>query len=74
MVSREARDRYGSFIALGIVGLFVFSILLNTGMVMGIMPTAGIPLPFISYGGSNMVSSLIALGLLFSIHIRRYTN
>jgi rod shape determining protein RodA len=74
IISREARDRYGSLVALGLACMFAFYGIINMGMVMGMMPTTGLPLPLISYGGSSMVSSLCAIGILFSIHIRRYTN
>ncbi|MCB4792659.1 MAG: rod shape-determining protein RodA [Elusimicrobia bacterium] len=74
VIAREARDRYGSMVATGIATMFGFYAIINIGMVMGLMPAAGLPLPFVSYGGSSMVSSLTAIGILFSIHIRRYTN
>jgi rod shape determining protein RodA len=74
VIAREARDRYGSFVATGIAAMFGFYAVINIGMVMGLMPAAGLPLPLISYGGSGMVSSMISIGILFSIHIRRYTN
>ncbi|MFC1500980.1 rod shape-determining protein RodA [Elusimicrobiota bacterium] len=74
VIARDARDRYGSYVASGIATMFAFSGIINIGMVMGLMPTTGLPLPLLSYGGSSMVSSLCAIGLLFSIHIRRFTN
>jgi rod shape determining protein RodA len=73
-VARESRDRYGSLLATGIAAMFAFYAFINIGMVMGITPATGLPLPLISYGGSSMVSSLWALGILFSIHIRRFTH
>ncbi len=74
IVARESRDRYGSLVATGIAAMFAFYAFINMGMVMGITPATGLPLPLISYGGSSMVSSLWALGILFSIHIRRFTH
>ncbi|MDR1696237.1 MAG: rod shape-determining protein RodA [Endomicrobium sp.] len=73
VISREARDRYGSLVAIGIAAMFAFYALINISMVAGLMPVAGVPLLFLSYGGSSMVSSMIAAGILFSIHMRRYT-
>ena len=74
VIAREARDRYGSLVALGIAGMFTFYSVINIGMTMGLMPATGMPVPLLSYGGSSMVSSLWAIGLLFSVHIRRFTN
>ncbi|MBN1823773.1 MAG: rod shape-determining protein RodA, partial [Endomicrobiales bacterium] len=74
VVARESRDRYGSLVATGIATMFAFYAVINIGMVMGLMPATGLPLPFLSYGGSSMVSSFWALGILFSIHMRRFTH
>ena len=74
MVAREARDRYGSLIAAGVATMFVFYAGINMGMVMGLMPATGLPLPLISYGGSSMVTSLWGIGLLMCVHLRRFTN
>ncbi|MCL2390768.1 MAG: rod shape-determining protein RodA [Endomicrobia bacterium] len=73
VIAREARDRYGSLVAIGIAAMFAFYVVINISMVTGLMPVAGVPLLFLSYGGSSMVSSMIAVGILFSIHMRRYT-
>lgn len=73
-VAREARDRFGSLIATGIGTMFCFYAIINIGMVMGLMPATGLPLPLMSYGGSSMVSALWAIGILFSVHIRRFTH
>src|SRR5919199_605934 len=69
-VATVSRDRFGVLIAVGIATIFLFHVFVNVGMAMGIMPVTGIPLPFISYGRSNLVVSLISLGLLQSIVIR----
>jgi len=74
VIAREARDRFGSLVAVGISTMFAFYALINIGMVMGMMPATGLPLPLLSYGGSSMVSALWAIGILFSIHVRRFTN
>jgi len=69
-VATVARDRFGVLIAVGVATIFLFHVFVNVGMTMGIMPVTGIPLPFISYGRSSLVVSLISLGLLQSIAIR----
>ena len=69
-VATISRDRFGVLIAVGIGTMFLFHILVNVGMTMGIMPVTGIPLPFISYGRSSLVVSVMSLGLLQSIAMR----
>ncbi|MDQ3363418.1 MAG: rod shape-determining protein RodA [Actinomycetota bacterium] len=69
-VATISRDRFGVLIAVGIGTMFLFHILVNIGMTMGIMPVTGIPLPFISYGRSSLVVSVMSLGLLQSIAMR----
>ena len=66
-----ARDRYGVLVAAGIVAMFAFHLLVNVGMTVGIMPVTGIPLPFISYGGSSLVTCLASVGVLLNIHLQR---
>jgi len=61
---------FGSLIAGGIVSMLLFQVFVNIGMTIGIMPITGIPLPFVSYGGSSMVANLLAVGLLESVHVR----
>jgi rod shape determining protein RodA len=73
IVAKEARDRYGSLVAAGFATMFTFYAVINIGMVMGIMPVTGIPLLILSYGGSSIFSSLCAVGILCSIHMRRHT-
>lgn len=72
IIAKEARDRYGSLIAIGIATMFTFYIVINIGMVMGIMPVTGMPLPLLSYGGSSLLSSLCAIGVLCSISLRKH--
>jgi rod shape determining protein RodA len=69
-IATMARDMYGSVIAGGIASVFLFQVLVNVGMTLGIMPVTGIPLPFISYGGAALITNLMLVGLLESIHIR----
>jgi rod shape determining protein RodA len=66
-----ARDPFGAIVAGGIVLAFLFQVFVNVGMTMGIAPVTGIPLPFVTVGGSSMVVNLVAIGVLLSIHARR---
>lgn len=61
---------FGALVAAGVVTMLLFQIFVNIGMTIGIMPITGIPLPFMSYGGSAMVANMVAIGLLESIHVR----
>ena len=66
-IAANAKDEFGTMIALGIVAMFTFHLLVNMGMTIGIMPITGIPLPFVSVGGSSLTTNLMAIGLLLSI-------
>jgi rod shape determining protein RodA len=68
-----AKDPFGTYIAAGIATMFAIQMFVNVGMVIGIMPITGIPLPFLSYGGTSILVSFAAIGMLESIHMRRYT-
>ena len=65
-----ARDQFGTLLALGITAMILFQVVVNIGMNLGVMPVVGIPLPFISYGGSSMVTNLAGIGIVQSILIR----
>jgi rod shape determining protein RodA len=67
-----ARDHFGTLICVGVLSMFVFQVFQNIGMAMGIMPVTGIPLPFMSYGGSSTIAGFLAVGLVLSIHMRRF--
>ena len=67
----RARDPFGTFVAAGVFSMLAFQVVVNVGMAMSLMPVTGIPLPFISHGGSSLLSICIALGLLQSISMRR---
>jgi rod shape determining protein RodA len=66
-----ARDRFGFLLAAGLVGMFFFHILVNVGMTVGIMPITGIPLPFVSFGGSAVLTGFAGIGILLNIHSQR---
>jgi rod shape determining protein RodA len=69
-----ARDAFSAIVAGGIVIAFLFQVFVNVGMTMGIAPVTGIPLPFVTVGGSSMVANLIAIGVLQSIHARDHQS
>jgi rod shape determining protein RodA len=70
-IARNATDLYGTIVAAGIVAWFAFQSFENIGMTLGIMPVTGIPLPFVSYGGSSMFANCIAIGMLQSVKMQR---
>ena len=70
-IARMARDRYGFFLATGVFTMVVWQVFQNIGMTLGVTPVSGLPLPFISYGGSHLVSTAVLFGLVQSIHMRR---
>ena len=71
-IAMQADDLFGRLVATGVLCWFAFQAFENIGMTMGIMPVTGVPLPFVSYGGSSMFAGLIAMGLLQNVHMRRY--
>jgi rod shape determining protein RodA len=70
--AKHARDRGGTFLAICLISFFIFHVLINVSMQIGILPTTGIPLPLISYGGSSTMMFLIAIGLLANVDMRRF--
>ncbi len=70
-VARRSRDKLGSYICVGVASMVLFHVFENIGMSMGIMPITGIPLPFISYGGSSMWTNMISFGLVLNVGMRR---
>jgi len=70
-IARGATDLYGTIVAAGVVAWFAFQSFENIGMTLGIMPVAGIPLPFVSYGGSSMFANCVAIGMLQSVKMQR---
>ena len=70
-VAKTAKDDVGVLIASGITGIFLFHMVENIGMVMGLLPITGVPLPFISYGGSSLITNFICIGLLLNISSKR---
>ncbi len=66
----ESADLYGALLSIGFLGMFLFQVFENIAMTMGIMPVTGVTLPFVSYGGSSVLSGMMALGLIISVGIR----
>ncbi|MDR2303559.1 MAG: rod shape-determining protein RodA [Treponema sp.] len=71
-IIRTTNDAFGANICAGLSGMYIFHFLINVGMTMGIMPITGIPLLFMSYGGSALISAMTGIGLVLSIYVRRY--
>ncbi len=70
MIVRRTNDLFGRLVGIGVIAWFAFQAFENIGMTMGLVPMTGVPLPFLSYGGSSMFANLIGLGLLQNIHLR----
>jgi rod shape determining protein RodA len=73
-IAQRAEDMFGVVLAAGIVTWFAFQMFVNIGMTLGIMPITGLPLPFVSYGGSSMMATMMAVGLLQNVHLRTRTT
>ena len=71
IVAREAKDKFGEYVVIGIISMFSFHIFQNIGMAVGLMPVTGIPLPFLSYGGSSLITNLLGIGLIMNINMRK---
>ena len=71
-VAVRASDEFDRLLAVGVMSMFVFQVFQSAGMTMGMMPVTGIPMPFVSYGGSSMVTSMIAIGLILGVYRRRF--
>lgn len=70
-IAKTAKDNLGSYIAIGIAGIFFFHMVENIGMTIGLLPITGVPLPFVSYGGSSLITNFMCIGLLLNISSRR---
>lgn len=70
-IAKTAKDNVGSYISIGVAGILCFHMLENIGMTMGLLPITGVPLPFVSYGGSSLLTNLICIGLVLNISARR---
>ena len=71
-VAQLARDDFGTLLCCGVLAMIVFQVFENVGMSMRIMPVTGIPLPFLSYGGSSMLTTCAGIGIILSVHMHRF--
>lgn len=72
MIAHSSKDLFGAYLAVGIVALFFWAGAINVGMVIGVLPVVGVPLPMLSYGGSALLTCMVSLGLLMNVSMRRY--
>ena len=72
--AQSAPDRAGMYICMGVAALLLFHLLVNVGMVAGMMPVTGIPLPFMSAGGSSTLTTFMLLGLVNNVRLRRFIS
>ncbi len=72
LIASQTRERFGAFLAFGVTCMLFWQVVINIGMVMGLMPVVGIPLPLISYGGSSVLTTLSGIGILLNIRSRRF--
>lgn len=70
-IAYQAKDKFGTYMVTGIVFMFLFQIFENIGMTMGLMPVTGVTLPFVSYGGSSMITNMVVVGIALNVHMRR---
>jgi len=70
MLSIRTKDPYGSYVIVGVMAMLLFHVVENIGMVIGLLPVTGIPLPFVSYGGSNMLTNMMGIGLVLNVVMR----
>jgi rod shape determining protein RodA len=71
-IAMLSRDPFGTYVAAGVASMFAIQVFVNIGMTLGIMPITGIPLPFVSYGGSSLLANCACVGMLLNVHMRRF--
>jgi len=71
-IARRASDRFGMYLALGVTAMLFWHIVVNLGMVVGLLPVVGVPLPLFSYGGTSMLTTMTGVGLLLNVSMRRF--
>ena len=71
-IADRCNDRFGSLVAIGVTAMLFWHVIINIGMVIGIFPVVGVPLPFFSYGGTSMITSMVGIGILLNIRMRRF--
>lgn len=73
-IAHKSRDSFGTILAVGITAMIFWEVFINIGMVMGLMPVVGVPLPLISYGGSSVITTMLGIGILMNVSMRRFTK
>ena len=73
-IAYNCRNMFGSILAFGITAMIFWQIFINTGMVMGLMPVVGVPLPLVSYGGSSVITNMVGFGILLNISMRKFSS
>ena len=71
-IAYRSRDSFGTLMASGIAAMLFWQVFINVGMVMGLMPVVGVTLPFVSYGGSSIITMMMGVGLLMNVSMRRF--
>jgi rod shape determining protein RodA len=71
-IGREARDRFGITVCVGVAAMLSWQVVVNIGMVTGLLPVVGVTLPLLSYGGSSALTVMLALGLVMNVSVRRF--
>ena len=71
-IAKRSKNRFGSLLVIGMTALIMWQAVINIGMVIGVLPVVGIPLPFVSYGGSSLISLCFAVGIIENVSMRRY--
>ncbi|HOP41479.1 MAG TPA: FtsW/RodA/SpoVE family cell cycle protein, partial [Geobacteraceae bacterium] len=71
-IARRCNDHFGSLMAVGVTAMLFWHIIINIGMVIGLFPVVGVPLPLFSYGGTSMITTMVGLGILLNIRMRRF--
>ncbi len=71
-VVRKSKDKFGAVLAMGALSIIIWHVIINVGMEIGVFPVVGVPMPFFSYGGSSLITNMIAMGILMSVSLRRH--
>jgi rod shape determining protein RodA len=71
-IAQRCREPFGTILAVGVTSMLFWQVIINIGMTMGLAPVVGVPLPFVSYGGSSVLTTAIGIGLLMNISMRRF--